>query len=131
QPGRIRAPHEIATQLVTCGQKRFKGCDMPHSTLASDAAHFAGMAATIFAYFSISLWISAPNSCGVGGAGAGPIVRKRVATSGSFKAALIAALSLATIADGVPAGATMPNQPVVSKPGTPASSNVGTSGSSP
>src|SRR6202035_382918 len=49
--------------------------------------------------------------------------------SGRLMVLLIAALSFSTIGFGVPAGAMMPSQMVASKPGTPASAMVGTSGS--
>src|SRR5262249_60548143 len=50
--------------------------------------------------------------------------------AGSASAALVARLSLSTIALDVPGGATMPVQELAVKPGTPFSAMVGTSGRS-
>src|ERR1700719_3992597 len=50
-------------------------------------------------------------------------------SSGRVSVLLMAALSLSTIGFDVPAGAMRPSQMVASKPGTPASAMVGTSGS--
>src|ERR1700686_1939147 len=57
-----------------------------------------------------------------------PWARNGAMTSSVFNAALISRDSAATISGGVPAGASRPNQTLVSKPGRPASAMVGTSG---
>ncbi len=70
--------------------------------------------ASTFEILSISRSISAANSADVVGAGSMPMLRMRSATSGSFSAATTAAFSLAMTCGGVAAGATRPNQPLVS-----------------
>ena len=50
--------------------------------------------------------------------------------SGAFSVSLITRLSLPTIGAGVPAGTTTPVNSVATKPGTPASTMVGSSGAS-
>ena len=57
-----------------------------------------------------------------------PSCRKRCATSGFFTAFATSAASRETIAGGVPAGASRPISGAKSKPGTPSSAMVGTSG---
>ena len=59
-----------------------------------------------------------------------PILVKIARASGDFKPSLMAALSLSTIGAGVPAGATSPIHASSGYPLNPASTNVGTSGSS-
>jgi len=70
-----------------------------------------------------------------GGSGAGalpatscPIAVSLVLTSSAAIARRSSALSRSTMAVGVPAGATMPNQPATSKPGRPDSATLGMSG---
>src|SRR5205814_45952 len=89
---------------------------------------FAPDAAMTFSHLSISLLMNAENSSGVIGMGSEPSARIRSATAGSFKTVVKAALSFAITSGGVPAGATIPNQPFDSKPGSPDSAIVGISG---
>ena len=72
--------------------------------------------------------MNAENSAGVIGMGSEPNARICLITAGSFSTLTKAALSLAITSGGVPPGATMPNQPVDSKPGSPDSAKVGISG---
>ena len=67
-------------------------------------------------------------SCGVPPVVSKPSVWKRSRIAGSFTILLVSALMRSTIAFGVCAGAKMPNQFELSKPGTPDSSMVGMSG---
>src|SRR5215207_3631126 len=100
-------------------------------TLA-DAAAYCGLApdcATTCAHLAISLLMKAANSLAVPGVGSAPTLRICSCVAGSVSPAATAALSLAMISSGVPAGATRPNQPIDSYPGRPASAKVGTSGS--
>src|SRR2546423_13501303 len=70
------------------------------------------------------------NSCGVPPSASEPNLDNVALMSGDFRASLIAALSLATMGSGVPAGATSPFQVTTRKSGNPLSTIVGTSASS-
>ena len=59
-------------------------------------------------------------------AGSIPCTRSPLMTSGLFTASATASLNLATMAAGVPAGASSPNQPIALYFGMPASAMVGT-----
>src|SRR5690554_5694887 len=84
---------------------------------------------TIFANFSFSERLYAANSLGMLPTGTEPISPMRLAISGSCTISWISAPSLFRISSGVPAGAHTPYQVLISKPGTPDSCTVGTSGS--
>src|SRR5687768_7914540 len=72
----------------------------------------------------------ASNSSGELGEGSEPSVLRRFTTSGILSTSRTSALILSTIAFGVPLGAIRPNQEAYLKLGTPASTIVGTSGTS-
>src|SRR5581483_1808530 len=86
----------------------------------------AVLAAMTFNHLSISLRMKAENASGVIGMGSEPRLRIRSTTAGSRRTVTKALLRVAITSFGVPAGATMPNQPLDSKFGSPASMNVGT-----
>src|SRR5215813_6190017 len=96
---------------------------------ASQLAQFGLPAPTTLDHLSISVRMKAPYSTGVIGIGSAPSARMRSTTSGSLSTFTSAALSVAITPEGVPAGATMPNQPFDSKPGRPDSAKVGICGS--
>src|SRR5450755_3599552 len=64
------------------------------------------------------------------GFGSAPSLERKLPSSGEVSILPISALSALTISAGIPAGPTMPHQDHRSMPGIPASSRVGTSGSS-
>src|SRR5205085_8739854 len=66
------------------------------------------------AHFSVSDRMYASKASGLVGAGSTPRLRMLAFMCSSLSAAVISALSRLTIACGVPAGATTPNQPVES-----------------
>src|SRR5438552_18522704 len=66
------------------------------------------------------------NSCGVPPSGSEPNLDNVALMSGDFRASLIAALSLATMTSGVPAGVTSPFQVTTRTSGNPLSAIVGT-----
>jgi hypothetical protein len=72
---------------------------------------FQALAATVSHFFA-SLSMNRENSSGAIGMGSEPSARICSAIAGSFNAVTNAALILAMTSGGVPAGATMPNQPV-------------------
>src|SRR5258706_16416681 len=76
----------------------------------------------------VSDLMNAPNSSDVEGAGSTLISEKRCRSAGLASAFWQAAFSLATMTVGVPVGTAIPFQAQASKPGTPASAIVGTSG---
>src|SRR5262249_37323824 len=82
----------------------------------------------ILAALAISAFRKSENSAGEVAVGSMPTVRMRRTTSGSLSAVTTAALSFATISGGVPPGAAMPNQLVMSNPFRPSSSKLGTLG---
>src|SRR6202171_4714233 len=79
-------------------------------------------------HFAFSLRMNLAKSSGEDGAGSAPSTRIFAAAAGSFKAFTKAALSLAMISGGVPAGATRPNQPDQSKSFRPSSESGGPAG---
>src|ERR1041385_1035527 len=81
-------------------------------------------------HFLVSDATKRANSCGVPPSGSAPNLDNVALISGDFSASLIAALSLATIVSGVPAGATRPFQVTTCKSGNPLSAMVGTSANS-
>jgi len=90
---------------------------------------FAPDSRTTLPHFSRSLRIWAAICCGVLAMSSPPCFATISFTSAESSARVRSALSLATIAAGVPAGAMMPNQLSAAKPVRPASDNVGRSGS--
>src|SRR5207244_11711175 len=80
------------------------------------------------ANFALSARKNLASSSGEVPTGSAPTVASFSLTSGSLSERLISALSLAITSVGVPAGAKKANQLLMSNPGTPASSIVGTSG---
>src|SRR5260370_41265090 len=76
----------------------------------------------------VSDLMNAPNSSDVEGAGSTLISEKRCRSAGLASAFWQAAFSLATMTGGVPVGTAIPFQAQASKPGTPASAIVVTSG---
>ena len=76
---------------------------------------------TTFAHFTFSDAMKSANSCGLLPMGSSPLAARRCVISGLFSTFTISALSLLTIAGGVPAGASTPCQAAASTPGsTPA-----------
>src|SRR5215467_5309729 len=88
-------------------------------------AQFGLPAPTTLDHLSISVRMKAPYSWGVIGIGSAPSARMRSTTSGSLSTFTNAVLRVVITSAGVPAGATMPNQPFDSKPGSPDSAKVG------
>src|SRR5712691_4108309 len=79
-------------------------------------------------HFAMSRSIRAPSTSGGPPAVTSPCLANVPFTSGEARNWLTAALVRATASAGVPAGASMPNQRSTSKPVTPCSASVGTSG---
>src|SRR5262249_39911061 len=73
-----------------------------------DQSGFAPENFTTFAHFSLSSAMNFPNAAGVIGTGTPPSSASRVSSFGSASTAFTALLSVSTISDGVPLGATMP-----------------------
>src|SRR5437899_1904280 len=78
---------------------------------------------------AISEAMNAPNSSGEPAAGIAPSLSRRARSSGVCMMRRISAFSFATMAPGVPAGATIPYQPDASNPFTPDWSSGGICGS--
>src|SRR5215211_9197297 len=115
------SPFQGEVEQVAPPVRQFERIRSSHWPLTPDSA-------TTFAHLLISLRMKSENCAGVIGIGSAPILRICSCTSGLCKAVTIASLSRAMASPGVPAGATNPNQPIDSYPGSPASANVGTSG---
>ena len=95
------------------------------------SATFTPVTRTTSAHFGISCWMMAANSAGVVIFGSMPSLAKLARSSGDFNPSLIAALSLSITAAGVPGRRHHAEVDVVGlHPGIPASTKVGTSGSS-
>ena len=82
----------------------------------------------IFAHFAFSATTCRARSSGVPATATAPCAISISRSSGSSSACRMAALSLSITAGGVPAGAKMPSHALTSKPGTPDSAIVGSSG---
>jgi hypothetical protein len=78
--------------------------------VVSKQSTFAPESLTIFAYFAISLLISAANCSEVVGAGSAPCWAKNSFIAGVSRMRLTSAFHLAMISLGVPAGAMKPHQ---------------------
>src|SRR6267378_2456649 len=73
---------------------------------------------TTLAQSAVSAFIALANSSGALPTGASPCAKKRAFISVVSSALLVSRYTLSMISLGVPAGATMPNQPAFSKPGS-------------
>ena len=82
----------------------------------------------ILVHFVVSSARNFPNAAPETVPGSAPSSSKRFCTSGIFRMASTSPSSFARTGAGVFAGATSPNQAEASKPGTPDSATVGTSG---
>src|SRR5439155_15820061 len=86
---------------------------------------------TTFAHFGISRAMYSAKSCGVPVASSAPSDSNRSRRSRMCSTRTMSALSRSTSRAGVAAGTTTPCQVIASKPGTPASDKVGSSGTVP
>src|SRR5581483_7805666 len=80
-------------------------------------------------HFWISACVKAFRSDGLPPAGSAPRLARNSCVFDSFNHALVAAFNLATISGGTLAGTSRAYQTLASKPGSPDSATVGTSGS--